>query len=96
MMSTFSVFGLSYGRSDNEICRDVTSRKELWEGNENGHSHNSDTVMGMEREPGIYEFFFACGSRQFCFQNRSESEKVFARIFDEIIRCSGLPKTSAC
>ena len=31
----------------------VRSHKELWEGNGNSHSHNSDTVMGTEREPGI-------------------------------------------
>jgi len=33
--------------------RDVTSHKELWEGNGNSHCHNSDTAMEMGREPGI-------------------------------------------
>jgi len=32
----------------------VTSHTELWEWNGNNHSHNSDTVMGMGREPGIF------------------------------------------
>jgi len=27
---------------------------QLWEGNGNSHSHNSDTVMRMGREPGIF------------------------------------------
>jgi len=36
------------------LCRDVTSHKEWWEGNRNSHSHNSDTVMGIGREPGIF------------------------------------------
>ena len=31
----------------------VRSLKELWEGNGNSHSHNSDKVMGTGREPGI-------------------------------------------
>jgi len=37
-----------------DYSRDVTSHKELWEGNGNSHSHNSDTVMGMGREQGIF------------------------------------------
>jgi len=53
-------FGISLLMS---ISRDVTSRRELWKGNGNGHSHNSDTVMGMGREPGI----FLCKSRQIFF-----------------------------
>jgi len=32
----------------------VRSLKELWEGNVNSHSHNSDTVMGTGREAGIF------------------------------------------
>jgi len=49
----------------------VRSLKELWERNGNSHSHNSDTVMGTGREPGIILLKkFACVSWQFFFENR--------------------------
>jgi len=70
--------------------RDVTSHKELWEGNGNSPFDNSDTVMGMGREPGI--FLRKAGKKR--LRIASESEKVFARILDEFLGCSGLPKTS--
>ena len=69
----------------------VRSLKELWEGNGNSHSHNSDTVMGTGREPGIFPFKKIC-RRQ--LRIASESEKVFARIFDDFFRCFDLPKRS--
>jgi len=41
----------------------------------------------MKKIAGITRHYFSK------FENR-ESEKVFARIFDEFLSCSGLPKTS--
>jgi len=61
-------FGISLLMS---ITRDVTSQRELWEGNGNGHSHKSDKVMGMGREPGIFlqKNFMAPAGNLF-FENR--------------------------
>jgi len=64
-----------------DFARDVTSHKEIRERNGNSHSYNSIKVTGMGREPNF-------------FRIPSESEKVFARIFFEWLRSSGLPKTS--
>jgi len=56
------------------LYRDVTSYKELWEGN-----------WKVIRERG--------GWFRKKLRIASESEKVFARIFDEFFMCSGLLKT---
>jgi len=63
------------------LCRDVTSHKELWEGNGTSHSHNSDTVMGIGRAPGIFLW-----KENLPASAGNLSEKVFARIFDEFFR----------
>ena len=78
------------------LTRDVTSHKESWEGNGKSHSHNSNTVMGMGREPGIFLWKNICWRQPANKKLKiaSESEKVFARILDEFLKCSGLPKTS--
>ena len=49
------------------FCRGVTSHKELWEANGNSHSQNSDRVIGMGREPGIFLWKNNCW--QFFFEN---------------------------
>jgi len=45
---------------------------ELWEGNRNSHSHNSDTVMGTGREAGIFLLKKLCRRQpaNFFFENR--------------------------
>ena len=58
------------------------SHKEVWEENGNTHSHNSDTVMGMGREPG---FLWKAKAGNFFLRIASESQKVFARIFVEFL-----------
>jgi len=75
---------------------DVRSLKESCEGNGNSHSHNSDTVMGMGREPGIFVRKKNCQRQPAIFFVRiaSESKKVFLRGFWKIFfRCFDLPKT---
>jgi len=51
--------------------------------------------MGMRREPeSSYKKFFPALANSLFWRIASESEEVFARIFDIFFRCSGLPKTS--
>jgi len=47
----------------------------------------------MEREPGIFVWKKNDASKK-KLRIASESEKVFERIFGQIFRCPGLPKTS--
>ena len=68
--------------------RDVTSHKELWEGTGNSHSHESYTVLGMGREPGIFQWKKICRRLpEKKMKIASESENVFARIFCQFFRC---------
>ena len=74
----------------------VRAPKDLWEGNGNSHSHNSDTLMGTGREPGIFLWkkIWQHQPAIFFLRIASESEKVFARILDEFFRFFYLPKIS--
>jgi len=42
------------GMMHGEKVSGVRSLKELWKGNRNSHSQNSDKVIGTGREPGIF------------------------------------------
>ena len=68
----------SYGKGTGIII--PITQTQLWE--REGNQESS------------YETKFAGVSRHFFLRIASESEKVFARILDEFLRCSDLPKIS--
>ena len=71
----------SYGKGTGIVIPIIQT--QLWEWEVNRESSYEKNIC--RREPVI--FFLRISSE-------ADSEKVFARIFDEFLRCSGLPKTS--
>jgi len=79
-------------------ARDVTSHdshRDLWEGNGNSHSNNSDTVMGMWREPGIFLRKNNCRRQPaiFFWESLASRRKCLRGCLTHLYGC-GLPKTS--